>query len=375
MRTILSQKIPKRSVTSLFSVLLLTGAAGLNSACDDEKDYSRKEHIEWSNNPEMEGDINTIHVPVRGGKSTDLPISGSRVCLYIKSNVDYKAFFEADDEEEDVPSDWIRIVEIQRNYQPGIDQMVLEIDPHPGTFEERKGCISLLTDVEFLNDFIPIIQGFPARVEDANFDWLKYGSTDPLETKGEMPINNWATTQKDEGWESIPAEEDGPIYCYGKNGYIRLGDDAGHGANLLTPYAPKIKEDTAVMVRFNAIAYAALDGTQDNNKLTVKVTGGGQFFDGTTTKELTLNYLDPTAEDLPTAMWKDSQQEFIIVSHPKNLFTSNTRIELMAGEYNMPSGNTRIFIDNFYLFQLRWYNYSDLFGKLPWEKDDEKPKQ
>lgn len=64
-------------------------------------------------------------------------------------------------------------------------------------------------------------------------------------------------------------------------------------------------------------------------------------------------------------MWGNSRQEFIVVSHPKNTFTSNTRIELMAGDYVMESGNTRIFIDDFYIFRLRWYDYDDLSGACP----------
>jgi len=53
MRTTLSLKIPKRSVTPLIAVLLLTGTVSLGTACDDDKDYSRREHIEWSNSPEF----------------------------------------------------------------------------------------------------------------------------------------------------------------------------------------------------------------------------------------------------------------------------------------------------------------------------------
>ena len=37
----------------------------------------------------------------------------------------------------------------------------------------------------------------------------------------------------------------------------------------------------------------------------------------------------------------------------------------MAGDYVMESGNTRIFIDDFYIFRLRWYDYDDLFGACP----------
>lgn len=171
------------------------------------------------------------------------------------------------------------------------------------------------------------------------------------------------------GLESTPAQEGGTAYCYGKNGYVKLGDEDGHGANLLTPYDPAIRNDTAAMVRFNAIAYAAADGTKDNDELTVRITGGGQFADGTTEKTVRVGHLDPTAEELPTAMWENSQQEFIIFSHPKNPFTSNTRVELMAGKYEMESGNTRIFIDNLYVLRLKWYDFEDLFGKLPWEQN------
>ena len=63
-------------------------------------------------------------------------------------------------------------------------------------------------------------------------------------------------------------------------------------------------------------------------------------------------------------MWENSRQEFIVVSHPKNTFTSNTRIELMAGDYVMESGNTRIFIDDFYIFRgLPWEQQKNESGK------------
>lgn len=138
----------------------------------------------------------------------------------------------------------------------------------------------------------------------------------------------------------------------------------------MTPYKPDIRVDTAVLVRFNAVAYAATDGTKDNNKLTVKVVGGGEFFDGTTSKDITLNYIDPAAEELETAMWENSQQEFILVSHPKNKFTSETARGGHGGRTTvMESGNTRIFIDNFYIFRLRWYDYQYFSMLFPGRKD------
>ena len=57
--------------------------------------------------------------------------------------------------------EWLRVDEIKRGVRPGIDELVLLITPHTGAYVERKGCISLHTDVEFLNEFIAVVQGFP----------------------------------------------------------------------------------------------------------------------------------------------------------------------------------------------------------------------
>ncbi len=375
MRTEITRKIPQRSLASLLAGLLLVATACLSTACEDDKDYSRREHIEWSNTPEFDKKITALRVHVRKS-STSASQESYFGEIYIKANVEYKAFFETDIEEEKDEKDpnWIRIDNIRHDDQLGLDVITIEIQPHPRAYEERSGCISLITETEYLNSFIPIIQGYPARTG-SDYDWLKYGSENPLETKGEVLISDWTTVQKDEGWESLPSTEEGPVYCYGKNGYLRLGDDAGHRSNLLTPYAPTLRSDTAALVRFNAIAYAAPDGTKDDNKLTIKIIGGGEFFDGTTSKQLTLNHFDANAEELSTAMWDNSQQEFLIVSNPKNPFTSDTRVALMSDDTELTTGNSRIFIDNFYIFRLTWRDYDFFFEKFPWETDEDQPAQ
>lgn len=114
--------------------------------------------------------------------------------------------------------EWLNVDEIKRGVRPGIDELVLLITPHTESYVERKGCISLHTDVEFLNEFIAVVQGFPKYTKDyeGNFDWLKYGSAEPLETRGETPIDSWTADQKKMGLESTPAQEGGTAYCYGK---------------------------------------------------------------------------------------------------------------------------------------------------------------
>lgn len=169
MRTILPRKIPKRSVTSPIAVLLLTAAIPLGTACDDDKDYSRREYIEWSDTPEFDRKPDILHFSVNGS-----PENGCNA-IYVRTNVPFTAtveFEEDEDNGEAAAPAWLELVKIEHDYLPGISRLLCKAAPHPGTYKERKGCISLHTEVEYLNDFIPIVQGFPARVE-GDFDWLK----------------------------------------------------------------------------------------------------------------------------------------------------------------------------------------------------------
>ena len=346
---------------TLLSLACISAAA---VSCSDDPNFDRTGNIVWSlsadfSSPGQWNKQNWIVVPVEGVNEN---------YIYIKSREEVSVYFETEDPEDGEdqvtnPSDWLKIVEIRRNVSPDVDCVVYRVDPHPGIYEKRTGCITLAAGS--LNDYIQVRQGYDIRVNGA-FDWLKYGSTDPLATSGEVLFANWSTQQKEYGWTSEPAEEEGTAYCYGKNGYIRLGDDARHGANIITPYTPALASDTAILVRFNAVAYTAPDGTPDNNRLTVRVLGGGMFLDGSTEKQIAVKHLDPEAEELPTSMWEGSAQQFYVVSWPQSRITGATRIELMAGDYTMEKDCNRIFIDDLYLFRLQWLDdYDRLFGGLP----------
>ena len=41
----------------------------------------------------------------------------------------------------------------------------------------------------------------------------------------------------------------------------------------------------------------------------------------------------------------------------------------MAGKEELESGNKRFFIDYLYVLRLKWYDFEELFGKLPWEQN------
>lgn len=344
----------------MIPALLMLGSVFGASSCSDDPDYDRTGDLVWSltadfSNQSQWTKQNWFIIPTEGIEQG---------AIYVKSQADVDFRFEGNDEESE-QADWFRILEVKRDVAPDVDCLVYEADPHPGVYKKRTGCLSIISTADYLNDYIQVRQGYDVRV-DGSFDWLKYGSTDPFSTAGEMPIAEWSTEQQEYGWSSNPVSEQIGACCYGKNGYLRLGDDAGHGANLLTPYTPALASDTALLVRFNAVAYADAAGLQDNNVLTVRVLNGGMFPDGTAEKTIRVKHLDPTADDPATEMWTGSEQSLYVVSWPQNPISESTRIELMAGDYQMESGNTRIFIDNLYVFRLQWMDdYEKLFGGLP----------
>ncbi|MFR9261471.1 MAG: hypothetical protein ACLVL2_11855 [Bacteroides cellulosilyticus] len=63
----------------------------------------------------------------------------------------------------------------------------------------------------------------------------------PNVTTNEKLIGDWTEAQKEYQWSSTIAKEEDKAYCYGKFGFIRLGDQ-GHGADLITPYITDIVE-------------------------------------------------------------------------------------------------------------------------------------
>ena len=166
------------------------------------------------------------------------------------------------------------------------------------------------------------------------------------------------------GLESTPAQEGGTAYCYGKTRYVKLGDDAGHGAkSLLTPYDPGIRNDTAAMVCFNAIAYAALDGTKDNDELITWRRRGSPTEPPrkpsvrVTPRSHGCGASDGHVEKLPAGVHH-------LLPPQKSLYEQHAH-GTDGHKHEMESGNTRILSTTLYVLRLKWYDFEDLFGKLP----------
>jgi hypothetical protein len=186
-----------------------------------------------------------------------------------------------------------------------------------------------------------------------NFNWLAYSGTPFVE--GRL-ISEWSVQQKDFGWTSTVIEaKNSTAFCYGKLGYIKLGNDT-IGGDLISPFFPNaITKDTLLILSFNAVAFTSELGDEDNNLLTIQVLDGGVFSNGEMSFTLELGNIDPNAKNLTTAMWDNSLQRFFIKITPDHPFTADMKIRFITGNGItegdiLTSARNRIFIDNVTLY-------------------------
>ncbi len=243
---------------------------------------------------------------------------------------------------------------VGRNEATGEDEWHLAWEAQTKDYKRRIATVSITSPEVDYGRFINIRQGFTTRLGE-DFEWLKYGSStaSPNVTTNEKLIGDWTEAQKEYQWSSTIAKEEDKAYCYGKFGFIRLGDDQGHGADLITPYITDIVRDSVLLVSFDAVAYTEEDGTKDNNKLVINILNGGEFADThTTTKTIDLDYYDPLDPDVLTTMWNKGRHNFYVVSPPERPVTANTKFQIIGGDYTLTTGNNRVFVDNFYVYRL-----------------------
>ena len=337
----------------LTTLLALTALAGCK-----EKDWSRGEYLLASGNADEEGTYNPKVNIAEGGTYS----------LYVEANVEYTMKFETASEEKD----WLTLNGKKHDSASGKDIVTFTVKPQEGAPFRRTGTISLMAPEKYLNNFVVVNQGFASR-SGSNFSFLQYGSANPLEGLGGRLFSGWTEAQVDEGWTTTRGEGLDEAYCYGRNGFIQLGDDDSHGADLITPYNSNFSKDTVLLVYFDAVAYANKEGVKDNATLTVEVTGGGEFSDGGRTKTVKVPCLNPEAENLAKTMWEGVGNRFYVVSKPGNMISSNTRIRVMDGKYTNEAPS-RVFIDNFYLFTIDHEHWDKLIGGLSWVEELDKNK-
>ena len=331
----------------LAGAALIAATIGITS-CETHSNSDRNESIKVYADPIAKEPIDAGIVGVKGGLAK----------LYVDANIDFVATWE-----DDAATPWAKVVDYSStDPQTGLRVITLKANRRSTTssyYTRRTGMLILAaSDGELnYNRIIPIHQGSTARVSN-DFATLKYGKTDPRFTDGETPIDNWTTAQKNLGFTSTTIEGEEVAHCYGKNGYLKLGDDEGHGADLISPYTNTLRSDSMLMVSFRAVAYTDFyTGAKDDNKIKVEVLDGGVIADfadtGKTSIELEAAYYDPRSDEFPENMWEGSDLLVFVVGTQLNPITVNTRIRISCGSFTQTSPvNNRIFLDNFYIRRL-----------------------
>ena len=331
----------------LAGAALIAATIGITS-CETHSNSDRNESIKVYADPIAKEPIDAGIVGVKGGLAK----------LYVDANIDFVATWE-----DDAATPWAKVVDYSStDPQTGLRVITLKANRRSTTssyYTRRTGMLILAaSDGELnYNRIIPIHQGSTARVSN-DFATLKYGKTDPRFTDGETPIDNWTTAQKNLGFTSTTIEGEEVAHCYGKNGYLKLGDDKGHGADLISPYTNTLRSDSMLMVSFRAVAYTDFyTGAKDDNKIKVEVLDGGVIADfadtGKTSIELEAAYYDPRSDEFPENMWEGSDLLVFVVGTQLNPITVNTRSRISCGSFTQTSPvNNRIFLDNFYIRRL-----------------------
>ncbi len=332
-----------KDVLKLF--FTLAGAAFLLWGCEKEDGETlRPEQISVYLSKDASTPVTSLSVPCTGGDFE----------LYVKSNVEFSAFWQ-----DSKTTPWISIKEITTDDQEWKTiRLNVQAISKSCYYTRRSGVLTLNLPQQYYGSFITIHQGLTARLS-CDFSYLKYGSTDPFKTIGETNISKW--TGSSLVWESTLFDGAETAACTGKYGWLYIGDERGTKADFITPYANDIQKDSLLMVSFRAVGYTAEDGTPDAAKLRIDVLGGGVIQDyaseGRTYMELDLkNFSVENPDSVSVKMWdvQNCAYNIFIISTKDKPLSDQTRIK-----FTTPSGNgqaNRVALDNIYI---RRYNLSE----------------
>ncbi len=317
---------------------LLRGAIGIAClaaacvSCETHSNSDRSESIAVYADPIEKKPVDAVYVGVQGGQAK----------IYAEANVDFVASWEDD---ADMP--WAAVLD-DTAVDPltGCRIVTLDVQRRVETgcyYTRRTGMLILAATDGTLNynRIVPVHQGSTARVSN-DFSSMKYGKTDPRFTDDETPIDDWTTAQKDYGFSSTTIDGEEHAHCYGKNGYLKLGDDEGHGADLISPlhqHAAQRLDAHGLVPRCGV--YRLLHRSQGRQQNQGRGTRRGVIADfadtGKTSIELEAAYYDPRSDEFPENMWEGSDLLVFVVGTQLNPITVNTRIRISCGSFTQTS--------------------------------------
>ncbi len=344
MKKTLTKSLMQIALGQAVAVLTLS-AALFTVSCEQHTNSERSESIEVYVDLDEKEPVDAASVRVVGGLHQ----------LYVKSNVAFTASWE---DGETTP--WATVVDDTAvDPKTGYRIVTLDVKRRHNTsayYTRRTGTLILQANNEnlYFSKYIQVHQGSTARISQ-DFASILYGSSDPRLDDGVI-LADWSTVLKDLGYLSTNNLDDGKAHFYGKKGFIQLGDAAGHGADMRSPYTSNFRSDSLLMVSFRAVAHTDYKtGAKDGNKFTVEVTGGGVIADfvesgNVTSIELEAPNFDPQSEKFPNDMWDNSDFLVFVVGTEANPLTVNTTIRIKSGSLDAPTATpNRLYVDNFYV--------------------------
>ena len=275
-------------------------------------------------------------------------LAGTRT-LYLKSsfNKEIDLFWQ-----DAATYPWAKIQEFEPTGTKGVYRITLSYpDRYPGVWYARRvGTLSAVVPGEDFGVFLPVRQGATDRVVEDFSDWT-YGSADPWSEVSDTPLDKWTTALKDRGFSSEPVGSDTLGRCYGRVGYIRLGDKDAHRGSVLTPRNDSFLYDTLLMVSFRAAAFKEKVGAKDDNRFRVEVTGGGFIRDYAETEQTWIEFEAPYIANQDDFFGPGSWFLVFVADSDANPMTSTTRIKITSGT-DATEGCARLYLDDICITRL-----------------------
>ena len=315
---------------------------------------------------------------------TWVSVKGGTYTYFIRSSVDFSASWQSED------MSWAQLGEL-RKLEDGLWSIDLTVEPISkrasvsasavpvGLYARRYGVVMLSRPEFFLGKYLVVEQGFETRIAN-DFSWL-HGSVDPNDVYRDVLMSAWTASQKGEGFTSTVLDGSDDAWVYSKEGYVKLGNDEGVGADLITPRNSDFQYDTLLAVSFKAVAqngevlpdYSGgtepivpmdasrprrVEGKDGTEGFRVEITGGGYIRDLVETKgtslAMNLSTYDRESASFPSDMFDGQSYLVFIEGTDENPISVNTAIRFVA--------DSRVFMDDIFVYRLDQLLGEDLFS-------------
>lgn len=370
-----------------YTIKLCLGVAlalGFASCKNSVPNAERSDYIRVYDSKEGDAPIDRAVVSVKGGKYT----------FFIRSNVNFSNRWQSEDTSwaevgsPKLVSDGLWSIDV--TVKPVSERTMATVNSVPtGLYTRRYGILMITNPEIYLGKYLVIEQGLEPRIS-CNFSWL-YGASDPNDTYSDILMSHWTTAQVNQGFTSTLITGEDDKWVYSKDGYVKLGNERGAGADLITPRNSSFQYDTLLVVTFRAVVQNGDDlpdftgGTEpivpnkllglrgintkadDSASLTVEVTGGGCIRDfvssGGTSLNIDLSTYNRESPSFPADIFDNGAYIVFIEGTESNPITVNTAVRFIAGGMKGSDDGacSRVFLDDIFVYRQDILLDEDLF--------------